>query len=66
MHHVRDATFIEDASQVRTDAAPRVVASLRNLVLSLYRPTGDTNIARATRRTARNPRRALNLIGLTP
>lgn len=66
LHHVRDVTFAEDHSQVRTGTGPRVMASLRNLVLSLYRINGDTNMAQATRRTARDPRRALNLIGLTP
>lgn len=66
LHHVRDVTFIEDASQISTGTAPRVMASLRNLVLTLYRLTGNTNIAQTTRRTARDPRRALGLIGITP
>lgn len=65
LHHVRDVTFAEDASQIRTGAAPRVMASLRNLALNLYRLTGVTNIAHATRRTARDPRRALELIGIS-
>jgi predicted transposase YbfD/YdcC len=30
LHHVRDVTFAEDASQVRTGNAPRAMASLRN------------------------------------
>ena len=30
-------TFAEDLSQVRTGAAPQVMASLRNLVISLHR-----------------------------
>lgn len=42
------------------------MASLRNLVLSLHRMNGKTNIAQATRRTAREPRSAFELIGLTP
>lgn len=66
LHHVRDVTFTEDHSQVRTGTGPRVMASLRNFVLSLYRLAGDTNIAQATRRTARDPRRALAPIGLIP
>ena len=66
LHHVRDVTFTEDHSQVRTGTGPRVMASLRNLVLALHRLAGDTNIAQATRRTARDPRRALELVGLTP
>lgn len=64
LHYTRDVTFGEDASQIRTGTAPRVMASFRNLVLNLYRLAGITNIAEATRHTARDPRRALQLIGL--
>ena len=38
LHWVRDVTFDEDRSQVRTGAAPQVLAGLRNLVISLVRP----------------------------
>jgi predicted transposase YbfD/YdcC len=31
LHHIRDVTFAEDASQVRTGTAPQVMASLRIL-----------------------------------
>jgi hypothetical protein len=31
LHHLRDTTFAEDASQVRTGTAPRAMASLRKL-----------------------------------
>jgi predicted transposase YbfD/YdcC len=30
LHHIRDVTFAEDASQTRTDNTPRTMASLRN------------------------------------
>jgi hypothetical protein len=30
LHHLRDATFAEDALKVRTGTAPRAMASLRN------------------------------------
>ena len=43
----RDVTFDEDRSQVRTDAAPQVMAALRNLVIGLVRQTGAVNIAAA-------------------
>lgn len=66
LHHVRDTTFAEDHSQIRTGSGPRVMASLRNLALNLHRLAGVTNIAQATRRTARDPRRALELIGISP
>jgi len=38
---VRDVTMGEDASQVRTDAAPQVVAGLRNVTLALLRRSAD-------------------------
>jgi predicted transposase YbfD/YdcC len=35
LHHLRDVTFGEDASQVRTGAGPSVMACLRNLVVGV-------------------------------
>src|SRR5438128_7206145 len=48
-HYVRDVTFGEDRSRLRTGAAPQVLAALRNLVITLIHRTGTTLIA-ATRR----------------
>jgi hypothetical protein len=39
LHHLRDVTFAEDASQTRTDT-PRTMASLRNLAIGICAPTG--------------------------
>lgn len=61
---VRDVTYDEDASHVRTGTAPRVMASLRNLAISALRQTGHTNIAAALRHTARDPARPLTLLGI--
>ncbi len=49
LHWVRDVTLGEDASRVRTDAAPQVMAALRNAAVSLLRLLGATNIAAALR-----------------
>ena len=49
LHWVRDVTFDEDRSQVRKGSGPQVMASLRNLSISLLRMSGVTNIASATR-----------------
>jgi DDE family transposase len=62
LHWVRDVTFAEDLSQVRTGAAPQVMALLRNLAISLHRLAGATNIAAATRHHARDARRPLRLL----
>lgn len=61
-HYVRDVTFDEDRSQVRTAAAPQVMAALRNLVLALLRRAGHTNIAAALRTYAGRPPHAVTLI----
>jgi hypothetical protein len=52
----------EDASRVRTGGGPRMMASLRNLAVSLLRLAGHANIAKALRHNARNPKRAIDLI----
>jgi hypothetical protein len=57
LHHLRDVTFGEDASQVRTGAAPHVMAVLRNLAIGALSRAGPVNLATALRRHARNPRR---------
>lgn len=64
VHWVRDVTFDEDRSQVRKHAGPHVMASLRNLALSLLRLAGATNIAHGLRRCAWQPATALRLIGI--
>lgn len=62
LHWIRDVSFGEDLSQIRAGNGPAVMASLRNLAVSRHRLAGDTNIARACRRTARHPNRALALL----
>jgi predicted transposase YbfD/YdcC len=49
LHWTRDVTFREDLSQLRTGAAPRALASFRNLTLNTYRLAGRANIAHARR-----------------
>jgi predicted transposase YbfD/YdcC len=65
LHHIRDVTFAEDASQVRTGNAPRAMASLRNLAIGILRAHGDHNIAAALRYNARDATRPLALLGIT-
>lgn len=55
LHWVRDVTFDEDRSQVRTGSAPQVMATIRNLAISIHRLDGATNIARATRHASWDP-----------
>ena len=62
LHWVRDVTYQEDKSLVRTGNAPRVMASLRSLAISLLRLDGQVNIAAANRHHARDPQRTLRLL----
>ncbi len=62
LHWVRDVTYQEDKSLVRTGNAPRVMATLRSLAISLLRLGGHKNIAAANRHHARDPQRTLKLL----
>lgn len=62
LHWVRDVVYGEDRSQIRTANGPRVMASLRNLAITLLRLTATTNIAAALRHHARRPDRPLQTI----
>lgn len=62
VHWVRDVTFGEDHSQVRTGAGPQVMAALRNTAINISRLAGHTNIAAAQRHYSWTPTAALNAV----
>ncbi len=62
LHYVRDVTFGEDRSHLRSGAAPQVLAALRNLAITLIHRTGSDDIAATRRAFAYHPRRALRLL----
>lgn len=62
LHWIRDVTFDEDHSQVHTGNGPRIMASLRNLTITVLRLTGVTNVAAALRHHARRPDRPLHTV----
>lgn len=64
LHWVRDVTFDEDRSQVRSGSTPAVMAALRNVAIGALRADGATNIAAACRRIAAQPEEAFRLIGV--
>jgi predicted transposase YbfD/YdcC len=64
LHHVRDRTFDEDRSQIRKKNGPRVMAGLRNFVISLFRLMKITNIAEANRHFAAKPSLSLSIFGI--
>jgi predicted transposase YbfD/YdcC len=66
-HHVRDVTLGEDASRVRTGAAPEIMAGVRNIALALLRRAGVQNIASGLRTNAARCGDAVALVlGVTP
>ncbi|MGE5697860.1 MAG: hypothetical protein ACM4D3_22245 [Candidatus Sericytochromatia bacterium] len=62
VHYVRDVTFDEDRSQVRTGSAPQVMATMRNIAISLLRLAGWQNIRQATEKLSRRPAQILALL----
>ena len=65
LHWVRDVTFDEDRSQARAGHVPQVMATLRNIAISLLRVCGAENIAAACRRYAARPALALAAVGIS-
>jgi predicted transposase YbfD/YdcC len=49
LHWVKDVTFKEDASRIRTANAPENTSVLRNIVINLFRANNYTNLAQAQR-----------------
>src|ERR1022692_1890704 len=65
VHWVRDVTFREDASRVRTGPKPRIMATLRNLAMGLIRQAGYTKIAATIRRIRYDTALLLSILGLS-
>lgn len=64
LHWVRDVTFDEDRSQIRKGNGPRMMASLRNIAISVLRLAKAQWIAKAIRACGRDAFRCMRLIGL--
>jgi hypothetical protein len=62
---VRDVTFDEDRCRIRKGTGAPVMASLRNLAISLLRMAGARYIAPALRACSRLGQNVLRLIGLS-
>jgi hypothetical protein len=65
VHHIRDVSFAEDASQLRSGTGPSVMACLRNLVIGVLSRAGPVNVAAALRHHARDPHRPLTALGIS-
>jgi predicted transposase YbfD/YdcC len=62
LHYVRDVTFGEDRSRLRTGNAPQVMATLRNLAITLMHRCGQVHIASTRRHFSYHPQEALALL----
>jgi predicted transposase YbfD/YdcC len=62
LHYVRDVTFGEDRSRIRTGSAPQVMAALRNVTITLLHRSGSSQIAMSRRHFAFQPHLALALL----
>lgn len=61
-HYVRDVTFGEDRSRLRSGAAPQILAALRNLAITLIHRSGSSQIAATRRHLASHPSKAFALL----
>jgi hypothetical protein len=66
LHHLRDVSYGEDASQIRTGSGPQAMAALRNLAIGILKTAGHASIAAACRHHARDATRTLETLGLCP
>ncbi len=64
VHWVRDVTYREDASRVRTGPRPRIMATLRNLAIGLIRQASYNRIAATIRRIKYDTALLLAILGL--
>ncbi|MGW1506736.1 ISAs1 family transposase [Streptomyces mirabilis] len=65
LHFVRDTTFAEDASKIRTGHGPENMSTLRNLAINALRAAGHRNIAAGIRHVSYEPfTRPLDLLGI--
>lgn len=61
-HYVRDVTFGEDRSRLRSGHAPQILAALRNLAITLIHRSGSCHIRQTRRHFASCPHQALALL----
>ena len=65
LHYVKDVTMGEDKSTVHADNGPKIMAALRNTVVSLLRRAGFSTIAARMRYHSTHPQAALEVLSLS-
>ena len=61
-HSVRDVSFQEDRSRLRTGNAPQLLAACRNLALTLIHRSGSSQVSATRRSFSYHPEQALALL----
>lgn len=65
LHYVKDVTMGEDQSTVHKEHGPKIMAALRNTVVSLLRRAGFSTIAARLRYNSIHPEAALEVLSLS-
>jgi len=65
LHYVKDVTMSEDKSTVHTGNGPKIMAALRNTVVSLLRHAGFSTLAARMRYNSTHPQAALEVLSLS-
>src|SRR6266566_4025570 len=65
LHYVKDVTMGEDKSTLHKDNGPKIMAALRNTVVSLLRHAGFSTIAARLRYNSTHPEAALEVLSLS-
>jgi predicted transposase YbfD/YdcC len=64
-HYVKDVTMGEDKSTVHCDNGPKIMAALRNTVVSLLHHAGFSTIAARMRYNSTHPQAAFEVLSLS-
>src|SRR5919199_517861 len=64
LHYVRDVTLGQDASRIRSGAAPQAMAAIRNLLVAVLQRDGLQNRAAGLRHFAWHPDQAAQALGV--
>ena len=62
LHWVKDVTFGEDRSKIRTGTAPETLSIMRNIVINVLRKHGYRNLAQAFRLLSNNIKKIKELL----
>lgn len=65
VHYVRDVTFDEDRTRIRTGNGPKMMAALKNLAITLWKKAGATVIPSAMRMFERWDKGLFRLVGIS-